>query len=73
VLCTEVNDGNTHGHDDMPFVLAGGGGGAIRSGRLLSYPSRRHADLWIAIAHAMGDRIARFGDVSAGPLPGLPA
>jgi hypothetical protein len=71
VLCTEVNDGNTHGHDDMPFVLAGGGGGAIRSGRLLSYPSRRHADLWIAIAHALGDRIARFGDVSAGPLPGL--
>jgi hypothetical protein len=71
VLCTEVNDGNTHGHDDMPFVLAGGGGGALRSGRLLSFPSRRHADLWIAIAHAMGDPIGRFGDVSSGPLPGL--
>ena len=24
LLCSEVADGNTHLHDDMPFVLAGG-------------------------------------------------
>ena len=24
LLCTEVSDGNTQRHDDMPFVLAGG-------------------------------------------------
>ena len=29
LLCTEICDGNTHGHDDMPFLLAGGGAGTI--------------------------------------------
>ena len=38
---TEICDGNTHGHDDMPFVLAGGGNGTIRSGRLLSSSATR--------------------------------
>jgi hypothetical protein len=71
LLATEVCDGNTHSHDDMPFVLAGGGGGAIRSGRLLSFGYRRHADLLLAIAHAMGDPLSSFGDASSGPLPGL--
>jgi hypothetical protein len=71
LLCTEICDGNTHLHDDMPFVLAGGGGGRIRAGRLLAFGHRRHADLLLAIAHAMGDPMASFGDASAGPLPGL--
>ncbi|MBK9034361.1 MAG: DUF1552 domain-containing protein [Myxococcales bacterium] len=71
LLATEVCDGNTHGHDDMPFVLAGGGGGAIRTGRLLSFDYRRHADLLVALAHAMGDPIGGFGEASSGPLPGL--
>jgi len=71
LCCTEVCDGNTHGHDDMPFILAGGGGGRIRTGRVLDNGYRRHADLMIAIAHAMGDPITYFGDSSGGPLPGL--
>jgi hypothetical protein len=71
LLCTEICDGNTHGHDNMPFVLAGGAGGAIRTGRLLQYPYQRHSDLLIAMAHAMGQNITWFGDASSGPLPGL--
>jgi hypothetical protein len=71
LCCTEVCDGNTHGHDDMPFILAGGGGGRIRTGRVLNVGYRRHGDLLIAIAHAMGDPIGYFGDASSGPLPGL--
>jgi hypothetical protein len=43
LCCTEVCDGNTHGHDDMPFILAGGGGGRIRTGRVLQTGYRRHA------------------------------
>lgn len=27
-----ISDGNRHSHDDLPIVLAGGGGGAIRGG-----------------------------------------
>jgi hypothetical protein len=71
LACTEVCDGNTHGHDDMPFILAGGGGGKIRTGRLLDVGYRRHGDLFVAIANAMGDPLTGFGDASSGALPGL--
>jgi hypothetical protein len=71
LLCTEICDGNTHLHDDMPFVLAGGGGGAIRTGRFMDVGYRRHGDLYVAIANALGDGIGSFGDASSGPLPNL--
>jgi hypothetical protein len=69
LLCTEICDGNTHLHDDMPFILAGGGAGTVRPGRLLDFGYRRHADLLLTIARAMGDTIDSFGDSSSGPLP----
>lgn len=71
VLCTEVCDGNTHGHDNLPFVLAGRAGGRIATGRLLDVGYRRHGDLWIAVAEAMGQPTSWFGDASSGALPGL--
>lgn len=71
VLCTEVCDGNTHSHDDMPFVLAGRAGGAIRPGRLLSYNYARHGGLWASVAQAMGQSFSSFGDAGAGPLGGV--
>ncbi len=71
VLCTEVCDGNTHMHDDMPFILAGGAGGAMRGGRLLDVGYKRHGDLWVSVAQAMGEDLWRFGDSSSGPIPGL--
>lgn len=69
-LCTEISDGNTHGHDNMPFVLAGGGGGTIRTGQLLQFTDMPHAGIYSAIAQAMGHPTT-FGQVKAGPLPGL--
>ena len=71
VLCSEVCDGNTHLHDNMPFVVAGRGAGSISPGRLIDRPGARHADLYIALAHAMGSPIASFGDNSTGPLTGV--
>lgn len=71
LFCTEVCDGNTHGHDDMPFILAGGGSGRIRTGRIFQLGYRRHADLLLSIAHAMGDGISGFGDASSGGIPDL--
>ncbi len=71
VTCTEVCDGNTHLHDDMPILLSGGAGGALSTGRLLDTGGRRHADLWISVAHAMGEMLTSFGDASSGPIPGL--
>jgi hypothetical protein len=69
--CTEVCDGNTHGHDDMPFILAGGGSGRIRTGRIFNLGYRRHSDLFVSIANAMGDGLTSFGEASSGGVPGL--
>jgi hypothetical protein len=71
LLCTEVGDGNTHTHDNMPFVLGGGAGGAYKTGRLLSYDNQPHSNLLLSIAHAMGQSIDTFGESSSGGLPGL--
>lgn len=71
VLCTEVCDGNTHSHDNMPLIVAGGGGGAYQTGRLLQYHGTRHGDLWVALAQAMGADLWSFGDASSGPLSGF--
>lgn len=65
VLCTEVCDGNTHSHDDMPFVVAGRAGGAFRTGRLLDVGYRRHGALLAAVARAMGQDIGSYGDGEA--------
>jgi hypothetical protein len=71
VFCTEVCDGNNHLHDNMPFIVAGGGGGRIRGGRLLDVGYARHGDLYVALAQAMGVDTWSFGDASAGPLSGI--
>lgn len=71
LLCTEVSDGNTHQHDDMPLALAGGAAGGIDTGRLHDVGYRRHGDLFAGIATAMGAPFDGFGQDSAGPLPGL--
>jgi hypothetical protein len=73
LLCSEIADGNTHLHDDMPFVLAGGGGGTIRTGRFMDVGYRRHGELFVSIANAMGDGIGSFGDSAFQPLPNLAA
>mgnify|MGYP003883789305 FL=1 len=61
VLCTEVCDGNTHQHHDLPVVVAGGGGGALHGGRLLNTGGRYHGDLWVALGRAMGEDMWSFG------------
>lgn len=73
LLCTEVCDGNTHQHHDMPFIVAGGEAGGVRTGRLLRFGHRRHGDLYAALAGALGQRFDRFGDAGEGPLPGVVA
>ncbi|CAN5888773.1 DUF1552 domain-containing protein [soil metagenome] len=72
LLCSEISDGNTHSHDNMPFILGGGGGGALRTGRLFDFGGRRHSDLLGSIAHAMGDpSVQTYGQGGQGLLPGL--
>jgi hypothetical protein len=71
LLCTEVCDGNTHLHDNMPLVLAGKAGGRINTGRLIQPTFARHGALLAAIAQAMGERVQGWGDGNTGPLAGV--
>lgn len=71
LLCSEVSDGNTHSHENMPFVLAGRAGGRMATGRVIDAYGRRHGDLLAAIAHAMGEPVAGWGQASTEPLPGV--
>lgn len=71
LLCSEVSDGNTHSHQDMPFVLAGGAGGMLRGGRVLDFGGRRHGDLLATLAAAMGQTVHGYGTDSSGTLPGV--
>ena len=68
----EVSMGTTHTHDNMPFVLVGGSW-AFRTGRVLTYDKGSHADLLLALLHAMGVEDATFGEAQfcSGPLTGM--
>ena len=60
-----IGDGNRHNHDDLPILLAGGGGGTIQGGRHLVYPKRADTplmNLYLALFQRMGAPAASFGD-----------
>jgi hypothetical protein len=67
LLCSEISDGNTHAHDNMPFILAGRAGGALRTGRVLDAKGRHHSQLLAGLAQVMG--APSF--VGGNALPGL--
>ncbi|HWA71929.1 MAG TPA: DUF1552 domain-containing protein [Polyangiaceae bacterium] len=58
---SEGQDPATHAKSDMPFLLAGGGGG-LRGGRFLRYPNVSHNGLLASILNLFGDTRTTFGD-----------
>ncbi len=62
----ELGVGNTHDYKNIPWLVAGGGGGSIKSGRYLQYPGLPHNDLLVSICNAMG-----FSDVTTFGIPGV--
>jgi hypothetical protein len=72
---SELGKGNTHSFAQVPFVVAGGAGGAVRQGRFLQVAAgTTHNRLLVAMAQAMGaTAIQTVGntDTGAGPLAGL--
>jgi hypothetical protein len=73
VWCNELAKGNAHNHRDVPFVLAGTCGGALRTGRHVQYAGAWHNDLLVSLARAMGVDITTFGNPAycTGELPNL--
>jgi hypothetical protein len=70
VWTNELGKGNSHSHDNIPFVFLGGGLG-WKTGRALEYPAVPHNRLWLSVAHAFGHEITTFGNKSFcadGPL-----
>ena len=65
MFCSSLFDGNAHDSRQLPILLAGGGGGTLRGGRLLDYsadPNRKLCRLHMAIMERMGVRMGHFGD-----------
>ena len=61
-------DGNRHNHDNLPVILAGGGGGRLTPGRYVKHRSKPLTNLYLSMAESLGIRDLRsFGD-SAGSL-----
>jgi hypothetical protein len=56
-------DGNRHTHDNLPVILAGGGGGTLTPGRYVKHGSRPMTNLFLGLADRMGAAgLPRFGD-----------
>jgi hypothetical protein len=65
---SSMSDGNSHNPDNLPILVAGGGGGTLRGGRHLRYDGERPlCDLHLSLAQRMGVAVDAFGD-STGPL-----
>lgn len=66
---SEIADGDSHQHVDLPVLLAGGFGGAVRTGRYLDLGEERPlADLYLSMIQMAGGSDTEFGDDSTGPL-----
>jgi len=60
-------DGDAHGADQMPLILAGKANGALKTGRVLDYldkgtDNRRACSLYLSMMDRMGVTLDRFGD-----------
>lgn len=76
LLGSEITRGNTHSHSDANFVLAGGAGGAWKTGRNLAFEGKvPHNNLLVSILNGLGSPVATFGDPAhcTGPLAELAA
>jgi hypothetical protein len=58
-----LSDGNRHTHEDLPILLAGGGGGTLQPGRHLTYPPGTCVtNLYMALLDRMGVHPKSIGD-----------
>jgi hypothetical protein len=66
-----IKDGNNHNHHNLPLVLAGKAGGALRPGRRVRAPKDTpFCNLFVSMLDIMGIGGQKFGD-STGSLKGL--
>jgi hypothetical protein len=68
---SELGDGNRHSHNDLPILLAGKGGGTIKTGRHVKYSQDTPlCNLFLSMLDRVGASTERMGD-STGKLTKL--
>ena len=66
-----ISDPDRHNHDDLPVILAGGGGGTLKTGRHLRLRDETPmCNLYLSMMDRMGVKTANFGD-STGKLDAI--
>jgi hypothetical protein len=66
-----ISDGNRHRHEELPVIIAGKGGGSIKTGRSIHVGKEvPMSNLFMSIAENTGVKLPRFGD-STGTCPKL--
>jgi hypothetical protein len=70
LMCTSsLFDGDAHSAEQLPILLTGKGGGALKTGRVLDYfdkgdENRRVCSLHLSLLDRMGVHLDRFGDAT---------
>jgi hypothetical protein len=63
-----ISDGNKHNHEDLPIMVAGRGGKAIKTGRVVRTPEETPlCNLYLTMLERAGCPQPSFAD-STGPL-----
>jgi hypothetical protein len=69
LFSSEIEDGDTHAHRNLPVLLAGGGNGAHDAGRYWHEADDRSiADLYLSMLNGFGLSLESFGDDGSSPL-----
>lgn len=73
VWVNELGKGNSHTRNNVPYVIAGNGGGAWRNGRYLTFEDDPHNNFLVSLCRAMGVQTDTFGnpEYCTGALSGL--
>lgn len=67
------SSGADHGHEGKTYVLGGGAGGALQTGRYLQYDGEPHGAMHTSVLNILGFNDTEFGhrDFCGGPLSGV--
>jgi hypothetical protein len=58
-----ISDGNRHNHDELPILIAGKGGGTLKTGRHVRYPKNTPLNnLYLALLDRMEVKEEKLGD-----------
>ena len=71
LLTSEVSDGNSHSHDNLPHIVAGSGGGVMDVGQHVDVSGAEVGDLLLTLLRVVGAAPGTIGDYGTRILPQL--